>query len=535
MSAKFAYRHILKRAEQQYEYVADALGVKNETRNLSKGFTSDINATATYDFTEKSQIGVSAGVGMLLGGKWRNETTTTLTDNTSGTVQQAHQVFSQKAPSRFPFYVSAFYMLDTDNRGSGLDMSVSYSKRKEETKDTMSVVSDIEREGWLTTPYRQDNLDNSHGVNAEANYKKFFADGSCFKTGVAYDISRIDDNVQFFDLIGNSYVNNDKRSSRFVYDENVAGAYVEYNRSWNKVLSSSVGLRAEYTHTHGNQHVTGETFSHDWMQWFPNVGLNYSASNGKHIVGIDYGTYAWHPRFREVDPFKYWTSSNTYKTGNPDIEPTKSHDISLNYRFLQRYNFSVSYGWRQHVWEAYTVDDGNGVSKTGYGDLGRSRSVSLGLRADHSFFGGMWYFNANVSANYQRYKGKVEAYPLNQHSWNYRAGTSNRVFFTKARDLMLMINYKFVWKSRGAVQTEPARHGLTIVLDKTFDFGGTVEAGFIGSFPWKDKTFYETSSYYYQSRSLTSPAIFIVGYMHRFGKKHVRGANQRGSSKFANR
>lgn len=534
-STSLGYSRNLTKAEQQYEYKADGLNVKNESRRLAKTLSGGLNANATYDITEKSQVGVSAGVS-LLGGLTRNETATTLADLNAGTTQQFLQTLKGKYPVTLPTYsLTAFYTLNTDNRGSSLDVSVSYTKSGQTGADTMNVVTGLEREDWLTTPYREQDTGDSHGVGVDVKYKKIFADGSYLRAGAAYDISHIDNDNQFFDFVDGVYTDNRQRSNRFVYDENVAGAYVEYNRTWSKVLSSSVGLRAEYTHTHGNQHTTGETFSHDWLHLFPNVGLSFNSLNQKHSVGIDYSTSVWRPTFNRVNPFKNWTSSNTYSMGNPDMKPQRLHFLTLKYRFLQWYEFSVLGLYQPHVMSSYTVQGGDGVSKTVYGEVGKSRGVHFSLSAYKGLFGGRWYVNSEARAGWGRQEGKVGAYPLDEHYWDFSANVMNTVLLNKARDFALRALYSISGRSHQPSETRPVSHYVSASLSKSFGFGGTLSLGFTYAFPWKDKTFYDTSTYYRQSRNLTSPMTFTIGFSQEFGKKRVRGASERGSSKFEQR
>ena len=84
-------------------------------------------------------------------------------------------------------------------------------------------------------------------------------------------------------------------------------------------------------------------------------------------------------------------------------------------------------------------------------------------------------------------------------------------------------------------ETRPVQHLIIAKISKTFAFGGTVELAFKGRFPWNEKSFYETPSYYYQSRSLTSPARVAVTFLQKFGKKRVRGADKRSNVRFNSR
>ncbi len=531
-SAKVGDARGVTKSEKRYEYKTESLGVTNKQWRKYNTVSGGIGANATYDITDKSQVGVSVGTS-LLGGSSRNETTVMLSDGNSGTVKQGKQVEKVKAPFRFPSYsLVAFYSLQTDKRGSNLDVNATYSNSKNKSTEDVSISSDLEMDSWLSLPYAEADRSARHRFGVEAKYTQMFSDNSILKFGGAYDKSHVDEDNHFNDVVDGGYVNNAKRSNRFVYDENVAGLYVDYTRQWTEFFNSSLGLRVEQTHTHGDQRATGETFTRDYWQLFPNVSLSFNTLNNKHIFGIDYSVFVWRPEYSRLNPFKYWTSQNTYNVGNPDLDPGKLHFLTLKYRFLQWYEFSVTGTINPHNVASYTVQDGNGVSKTGYGDLGRSRGVSFQLSGYRSLFGGRWYLRARATAGYGRNEGKVDVYPLNQHSWGFTGYVYNTVFLNEARDFMLNTVYSFSAVSHQASETRPAKHIVSLSVSKSFGFGGAVELDFSGVFPWKDKTFYENSTYYYQTRNLTSPTTFTLTFQQRFGKKRVRGANGRSDSAF---
>ena len=531
-SAKVADGRGVTKSEKKYEYKAESLDVTNKIWRKYNTVNGGINANVTYDITDKSQVGVSVGT-RLLGGDTRKETSVTLTDDKNGIVKQGKQVEKVKVPFRFPAYsLVAFYSLQTDKRGSSLDVNATYSNSKNKSTADASISSDLGMDGWLSSPYGEIDGSARHRFGVEAKYTKMFAGGSLMEFGGAYDISHVDEDNHFNDVVDGGYVNNAKRSNRFVYDENVAGAYVNYTRQWAKFFNTSLGLRVEQTHTHGNQHATGETFTRDYWQLFPNVSLGFNTLNNKHIFGIGYSVFVWRPEYSRLNPFKYWTSQNTYNVGNPDLNPGKIHFLTFRYRFLQWYEFSVGGTITPHNVNSYTVQDGNGVSKTGYGDLGRSRSVRFELSAYRSLFGGRWYIKANAAAGYGRREGQVDVYPLNEHSWGFSGYFYNTVFLNKARDFMLNTVYSFSAVGHEGSETRPAKHVVSLSVSKSFGFGGAVSLDFSGIFPWKDKTFYKTSTYYYQTRNLTSPTTFSITFQQRFGKKRVRGANGRSDSAF---
>ncbi len=531
-NVKVADARGVTKKEKRYEYKTESLGVTNSMWRKYNTVSGGINANATYDITDKSQVGVSVGTSML-GGSTRNETSVVLSDGKTGTVKQGKQVEKVKAPFRFPSYsLVAFYSLQTDKRGSNLDVNATYSNSKRKSTEEASISSDLGMDSWLSSPYFEKDRSARHRFGVEANYTEMFADKSVLKFGGAYDISHVDEDNHFSDVVDGGYVNNTKRSNRFVYDENVAGLYVNYTREWAKFFNSSLGLRVEQTHTHGDQRATGETFTRDYWQLFPNVSLSFNTLNNKHIFGIDYSVFVWRPEYSRLNPFKYWTSQNTYDVGNPGLDPGKTHFLTFSYRFLQWYEFSVEGTIVPHNVNSYTVQDGNGVSKTGYGDLGRARSIRFVLNAYRSLFGGRWYIKAHASAGYGRREGKVDVYPLNEHSWSFSGYVYNTVFLNKARDFMFNTLYSFSAARHEGSETRPAKHIVSLSVSKSFRFGGSVSLDFSGTFPWKDKTFYENSTYYYQTRNLTSPTSVAITFQQRFGKKRVRGASVRSDHAF---
>ena len=524
----------VQESEFVYNYKADAISVQNAGRTESKSFSGNIQMNATYEINSKSDIGLSVATS-LYGSTSTNETSILLRNDKEDVETRGMQTSEYKAPTRLPGYsLLAFYSLKT-GKLSNLEANVSYSNRKSKSKGSVEIPSGMGMDSWLASPYEEFDRSAVHGFGVEVKYTKMFAKGGYLGFGGAYDISHVDDDGRFSDLVDGTYVDNALRSNRFLYDENVAGAYVDYSRQWAKFFSSTVGLRVEQTHIHGDQRSTGETFTRDYFQFFPNVSLSFNTLNQKHIFGINYLILGWRPRFNRLNPFKYWTSPNTYRVGNPNLKPGKSHLLALSYRFLQWYEASVRASITPDIVTSYTTQDGNGISKTGYGDLGNSKSVGFSLSAYRSFWGGRYYVQADASVGYGRMKGKVENDFVNKRYWGGGCSLMNTFFINKARDFSLRLYYDFSGRGHEMAETRPVKHLIFATISKTFAFGGTLELGFSGQFPWKEKSFYETLSYYYQSRSLTSPAKVTVTFSQKFGKKRVRGADKRSNTKFDSR
>ncbi len=524
----------VKEREKRYDYKDAAISVLNTDRTKSKSFSGSINLNATYELNSKSDIGLSVATSMY-GSTATGETSILLKKDKEGTENRGVQTSEYKTPTRLPGYsLFAFYSLKT-GKLSTLEANVSYSNRKDKTTGNVEIPSGMGMDSWLAVPYEERDRRAVHGFGAEVKYTKMFAKGGYIGFGGAYDISHVDDDGRYSDFVDGAYVDNALRSNRFLYDENVAGLYVNYSRQWTEFFSSTLGLRMEQTHIHGDQRTTGEIFTHDYLQFFPNVSLSFNTLNQKNIFGIDFSMLGLRSRFNRLNPFKYWTSPNTYRVGNPNLKPTQDYFLSLNYRFLQWYEVTVRGLIFPNLTTSYTMQDGNGISKTGYGDLGNSKSAALALSAYRSFWGGRYYVNADVSFGYGRMKGKVGDDIVSQRHWGGGCNIINTLYLNKARDFSLFLYYDFSTRGHEMAETRPVKHLIIAKISKTFAFGGSLALAYSGHFPWKDNSFYETPSYYYQSRILASPAKVSLTFSQTFGKKRVRGADKRSNSKFTSR
>src|SRR5206468_9939316 len=125
------------------------------------------------------------------------------------------------------------------------------------------------------------------------------------------------------------------------YKENVNAAYVSYLTNLKK-WQLQTGLRAEQTLTTGQSVTLGETTKKQYLDWFPNLGIQFTR-NANNQIGFYYRKSIERFGFSYVNPFIIYQNQYAYTMGNPDIEPEIYHTIELNYTFKQSYAFSFNY------------------------------------------------------------------------------------------------------------------------------------------------------------------------------------------------
>ena len=182
---------------------------------------------------------------------------------------------------------------------------------------------------------------------AKADWEQPLLDGQ-FGGGVKYSRVQTDNTFLFFDVIDGDDVQNDTRSNRFLYDENVYAGYVSFGSKFNEKWSYQLGLRAEVTDATGNLRAFRDDLQEppvelDYVNWFPNAGLTYQLDKPGNSLALAYGRRINRPDYNVLNPFREQINELSYSRGNPFLSPEIVNNLELGYTVGYRYNFKLSY------------------------------------------------------------------------------------------------------------------------------------------------------------------------------------------------
>ncbi|MBQ1722326.1 MAG: TonB-dependent receptor family protein, partial [Muribaculaceae bacterium] len=152
------------------------------------------------------------------------------------------------------------------------------------------------------------------------------------ETGVAYTAignktaltaGTFDDSQWIFDLT---------QSNAFDYDERTAAAYVSAEKSFGNSFFGKLGLRYEHTDVKGLQSVGDEKHNNSYGYLFPSLNLSW---NNQRVgrFSLSYSMGITRPNFGDLNPFRYYTTTSDYVSGNPDLQPSIAHNAELSYSF----------------------------------------------------------------------------------------------------------------------------------------------------------------------------------------------------------
>ena len=148
--------------------------------------------------------------------------------------------------------------------------------------------------------------------------------------GVKTALSKIDNNLVFEDTgNGESWIKDEKRSNFFQYKEHINSLYGIVNGKVNASWSYQLGLRLENTIAKG--WLEGlSVVDRNYTNLFPTAFLKYTSSKEKSYV-LAVSSRINRPGFWDVNPFRTYTTDQTYYEGNPFLMPSKYYREELNH------------------------------------------------------------------------------------------------------------------------------------------------------------------------------------------------------------
>lgn len=138
------------------------------------------------------------------------------------------------------------------------------------------------------------------------------------------------------DFRDNVWVDNPLQSNTFDYTENTAAVYLGIQRDFSSALFARLSLRYEHTHLRGVRPSAHENACKDYGYLFPSLSVSWNTARAGR-VSLSYNMGITRPDFRDLNPFRYYTTATDWFSGNPDLAPSLSHNAELNYSYKGLY------------------------------------------------------------------------------------------------------------------------------------------------------------------------------------------------------
>ena len=299
---------------------------------------------------------------------------------------------------------------------------------------------------------------------AKLDYEQPLSKVSKLEMGAKYSNVTSDNDLTFEDFLDNTWMNNTKRTNHFVYKEQIAAGYIDYNNTIGK-WGLKIGARGEYTFSDGNSLTLNKQVKRNYFKLFPNANLTYTLDEN-HILSLGYARKITRPNYRQLNPFDYFIDKLTFERGNPYLNPQFSNEFTLNYTLMQRYNVTLgindvrdaiveSMGQDSVLKQTWVIRENLGKNLTAYLNLNIPITVTK-----------IWSMNNNITGIHFNFNGMVGGHPLKRKSFLLQATSMHNLKLAKS--LSANVNLRYFSPFKYNVYDMRARWDMEVGATKTF-------------------------------------------------------------------
>lgn len=151
-----------------------------------------------------------------------------------------------------------------------------------------------------------------------------------------------DNELRFYEVVDGRNILDAKRTSHFIYEENIYAAYATFSTSFGKVWQVKGGLRAEQTLSTGNSLTLNRETPRNYLDLFPTLFVQQKVSDN-YQVGYKYSRRINRPYYEQLNPFIFYIDPYTWATGNPYLRPQYTNSFEVTHTLKKSYNLVMNY------------------------------------------------------------------------------------------------------------------------------------------------------------------------------------------------
>lgn len=434
------------------------------------------------------------------------------------------------------------YDYNLDDKGSKLKLNVAYLFfNKKQTDENRSFTYP---ELVLVSGFNQNTPQKINNISFQGDYIKKFKDESALSFGGNFSNTKTDNDTQYFGGNGIVFTKNNDLSNHFLYHENIAALYSNYEKMLGKKVSVKAGLRYEYTWTKGDIEGKSDAFYHfkkNYGNILPFLNLNY-AVNDNHNLSYSFSSRVRRPSFWELNPVRLYTTTTNYIQNNPFMMPSKNYDQELMYMYKNAYFITISNNYMKDAATQIPLQkvNSNGDVELRYirTNYGNYNGISATLGFQKTFYKGAWIANYSVTGNYTKFSGSLDTDPLTNEKFDTYIvsrdtkflvfSANNNLALDKKKTYWLGANYFIVTPQEIELGKLPMIQSLNLSLKKNWDnwtFMAKVDDVFNTQGKITIKSM-QSSGYFSNVEQNNYNRSYSLSITYNFGNQKIKGARQ---------
>jgi iron complex outermembrane recepter protein len=333
--------------------------LRNKTGNVQNESVGDIDdpnkniggyLNIDYQLTEKSNLALSWN-------SWANKSynstinllnTITRYDEDGNLVSTDYTKTKNKEDARnYNNSVNLNYELKLDSLGSKLNLNAAYLNYKRfQYSDNNTMVQDPAENFTLNSKkIIQDIPQIINNFSGTVDYIQKFKNDFTFSAGGNFNKTKTDNDTKNYtypyDKLGNQ-LPSENDFNHFIYDENIYGLYVTFEKKFSDKLSGKVGTRYEITNSLGtadswkNDVESNQEIERNYNNLLPYLSFNY-AINDKNNLSYSFSSRMRRPSFWELNPVKNIITEDNYTQNNPFVKASSTYNQELTYMYKNSY------------------------------------------------------------------------------------------------------------------------------------------------------------------------------------------------------
>ena len=354
-----------------------------------------------------------------------------------------------------PFYANMKPTFFTNNLGftrtlnennDQLALNAYYSYIDYDFKNNQfSYITDEDHNIIDNEPYRLDimNKNNSNDIRFDIDYTKVFSEISNLETGVSYHQYNRFLNLIYseFDYNQNNWINHPDYTGKYTFNEGVYAAYTNLNSSfWG--LSTSFGLRMEYTDRVLTSKNTNEQYKYYKANFFPGISISKNITDNANVK------FALTNRINRPDeyymnPYPEIQDDYFYSEGNPYLIPEIVRNYETGYSYSkEQTSFVANLYYRttkDKIEQKLTIEDDDKIHTIFHNDAG---DKAFGLEAMYNFnVKDWWSINANANLYYYNIWANIEGVKNQNDDFSWTSQLINSFNLNETTSIQLIGYY----------------------------------------------------------------------------------------------
>ena len=271
------------------------------------------------------------------------------------------------------------------------------------------------------------------------------------ETGASFSAIRNKTSLMLENFANGQWRYNADESNEFLYKERTLAAYLSAKKLLTEKLQLQAGLRYEHTWTESNQLTQRQINRSHYGRFYPTLHLNWQLKDNQNLaLAANWGIER--PNFNDLNPFRIYTSTTDYMTGNPYLTAAYTRNVEINYSngkglYAVLYN---NHGKGEIGWRTQFLENGSQIT----GPYDGLRHEKTGIYANYNRNVLTW-LNLNIGGEIYYYDSHsdYQTNVLQIHGWGKRAEGSLSFMLNHQKTLIGEVSYHH-WFQEYFAQTQ---------------------------------------------------------------------------------